>query len=549
MHPRLVCAVSIAIIALSVGPSFSQELESHTALGDFSARPVELVSKGAGLVGKSPVIVFESGLQELAFTGAIVRIAVGEAAAEGWFRFRSGSDESTWHKAVSLGSGGESVRLFAARSTEVHLGARVEFAISDPSAELIEAGIFDNRLDDDATATDWDIALTTSGQTTGTIVAPFLIKRSEWGASPFRGDPVPLARPTYDYITFHHAACCAAVTYEEGLTQVKAIQEFHQDGRGWSDIGYHFLLDQSGRLYQGRPFMNEGAELDETPILAQGAHVGGANTGNIGVSALGCYHPPEGNRCTDVLSPAAYDSLITIFAFLSERYGVQPDRIMGHRDFSSTACPGDNNYRLLTSIREDVATLLETGNTPVGAANMDAVADEDGVVRLGWQFTRDDGIVNYRIEREDRTGVTVIYRSPTVENTSLTDREVTSAGSVTYRLMAQNSDGRWAPLAFSVVDVLAPTGSRLSQSFPNPAEGRSTIRYYLDQEGFVSLELFDSAGRRVSVLVNAYQEAGQWTAVDVPLSNLGPGVYYYRLQVEGFAGVTLDETRALTVAR
>ena len=72
--------------------------------------------------------------------------------------------------------------------------------------------------------------------------------------------------PYYDKMTLHHSAGFSAETLEEGIAQMQAIQLFHQDIRGWSDIGYHFVIDKAGNIYQGRP---------ETVI---GAHTGGSNT-------------------------------------------------------------------------------------------------------------------------------------------------------------------------------------------------------------------------------------------------------------------------------
>ena len=111
------------------------------------------------------------------------------------------------------------------------------------------------------------------------IEKPVVISRDEWNANPPKHNYA--YHPYFNKLTLHHAAGWQAWTLEEGKKQVKAIQEFHQDGRGWSDIGYHFLVDLSGNIYQGRP------------EIVIGAHVGGANTGNIGVCMLGCYHPPE----------------------------------------------------------------------------------------------------------------------------------------------------------------------------------------------------------------------------------------------------------------
>jgi len=466
-----------------------------------------------------------------------------------WIRF-VGTDATTeWTPVEVLGQADNPIRLLAFHGDRVLENAQIELAVSGQSIELINAAVFDNRLDDDAEEVEWDLARTEKGQTSGKIIPPALIDRREWGADPFRGDPIPLARPSYDLITFHHAACCSAFTYQEGVAQVKGIQRFHQDGRGWSDIGYQFLLDQSGRLYQGRPFMNPGATLDDTPILAQGAHVGGANTGNIGVSVLGCYHPPEGGGCTDVLSPAALDSLIAVLAFLSERYGVPPSKIMGHRDFSSTACPGNNNYSILPEIRNRVRALLLTGNRPVGSARLAASADSDGVVTLDWQFTRDDGIVSYRVERVNEQGSAVVFQADIPEDLRIVDANVRSAGSVVYHLRARNADGRLATLAVAEVDVFRPSSFELSHSFPNPTVNRSKIRYFLSEEGFVTLELYDATGRLLDVLVDQFQREGRWYVASINSSALAAGQYYYRMQVEGFSGIVFDKSRGLTVIK
>ena len=256
----------------------------------------------------------------------------------------------------------------------------------------------------------------------------------------------------------HHAAGFSATTLNEGLEQVRRIQDFHQNGRGWSDIGYQFLLDRSGNLYQGRPFLDERADLADAPALALGAHVGGFNTGNIGVCMLGCYHPPEGPSCRQTIPPAALDSLVGVLAFLSERYGVPPDRIRGHRDFSATACPGDNNYRLLDDIRTRVQALIETG-------------------------------------------------------------------------------------------VATPDAITLSPIFPNPVAATATIRYFLRQEGRVRLTVYDVLGRELTRPADEFQDGDRWYTVRFDAEGLASGVYFYRLQVEGFAGIVFDEVKALTVVR
>ena len=155
-------------------------------------------------------------------------------------------------------------------------------------------------------------------------------------------------------MTLHHSAGWAATTLEEGKAAVKSIQEFHQDGRGWSDIGYHFLVDMGGNIYQGRP---------ETVL---GAHVGGANTGNIGVCILGCYHPPETSiSCYDEMTYSSEQSLIQLYAWISDTYGVEPKLLKGHRDyFGTTSCPGNNVWAKLPELRSEISLFIMYGFQP-----------------------------------------------------------------------------------------------------------------------------------------------------------------------------------------
>ena len=177
------------------------------------------------------------------------------------------------------------------------------------------------------------------------IPKPVVISREEWGAEEPKNSYS--YHPYFDKLTLHHAACCSADDIEEGKDQVRWIQDFHQNGRGWSDIGYHFLVDRAGNIYQGRP---------ETVI---GAHVGGANTGNIGVCLLGCYHPPEVS-CSQTITEESRQSIVEIFSWVSDTYGQSPAILLGHRDyFGTTACPGDNIWVELPRFRAEIEDFIQ----------------------------------------------------------------------------------------------------------------------------------------------------------------------------------------------
>ena len=179
------------------------------------------------------------------------------------------------------------------------------------------------------------------------IPKPNIISREEWGAENSKG--AYSYHPYFDKLTLHHAACCSAEDIEEGKNQVYWIQNFHQNGRGWNDIGYHFLIDRAGNIYQGRP---------ETVL---GAHVGGANTGNIGVCLLGCYHPPETSlACTQEITHESRQAIVKLFSWVSDTYGQNPSLLLGHRDyFGTTSCPGNNVWIELPRFRAEIFDFIQ----------------------------------------------------------------------------------------------------------------------------------------------------------------------------------------------
>jgi hypothetical protein len=146
--------------------------------------------------------------------------------------------------------------------------------------------------------------------------------------------------------------------------ELRSIWQLHVYGNGWSDIGYNFLIDQYGNIYQGR----YNPQLDATDV--QGAHATSANSKSVGISVLGNFSP-EGGGIPD---PRALRSLEKIIAWRFGQRSLNPletasintnlggprvvSRISGHRDVGSTECPGESLYVLLPGIRTNVAALL-----------------------------------------------------------------------------------------------------------------------------------------------------------------------------------------------
>lgn len=411
--------------------------------------------------GKAASIDLESRSLSNEFTGVIFQGVTDSEALSAEVRFEGEDGYGAWQEARIIRSASSDGSFAGGFRQEVPRNdSRFQLRFhsdAGSSLQVIASGTFDNRLDEDGSTTN-NTQSTVNRKSSGlqAVTPPPLITRQEWGAEAFIGSPSTLAPNGINYMTFHHAAGFSATTREEGLAQLKAIQDLHQDIRGWSDIGYQFVVDRSGRVYQGRPFLDGSTTLEEVPALAMGAHVGGANTGNIGVCLLGCYHPSEGSHCEQQITTESMDTYISLFGYLSESYNVAPEQIRGHRDFSATSCPGDNNYVLLPQLITDVEDVIQFGNE-------------------------------------------------------------------------------------------SPDEFTLEGNFPNPVSGNTTIRYYLEESGVVSIKLFDLAGREVSEIVNEYQEGPRQFSVGYDAGGLASGMYYYQILVDGFGGIVFDDTRSLVV--
>jgi hypothetical protein len=171
-----------------------------------------------------------------------------------------------------------------------------------------------------------------TGPLTAAAAAPArllsMVPRADWRPE----TPIPARLETMGRIyrlTVHHSAlpfrdnspsACAA--------QLRVIQRNHMQhpDRRYGDIGYHFLIDPAGRIWEGRQ------------LQWQGAHARADNNrGNIGVCLLGNFvRGGDGQRPTE----AQVRTLRQLVASLVERYGIAHDQVLNHSDLVQTECPG-----------------------------------------------------------------------------------------------------------------------------------------------------------------------------------------------------------------
>jgi len=142
--------------------------------------------------------------------------------------------------------------------------------------------------------------------------------------------------------TIIHCTATRAGWWENKTTaeKVAEIKRWHTN-KGWSDIGYHFLIDRNGTLAAGRP------------IERDGAHVRGHNRGTIGVSLFGGHGSNETDDFAENFTAAQDAALRKFLADMQARFGTMP--VTGHNEYAAKACPGFNVAKWLRSAPETPA--------------------------------------------------------------------------------------------------------------------------------------------------------------------------------------------------
>ncbi|MGW0813078.1 peptidoglycan recognition protein family protein [Streptomyces viridiviolaceus] len=196
---------------------------------------------------------------------------------------------------------------------------------------------------------------------------PEITSRAGWGADESLVADPPTYMTDTKAVFVHHTAGTNDYTCAESASVVRGIFLYHVQSEGWNDIGYHFLVDKCGTVFEGR-----AGGIDK-PV--QGAHTYGFNTDTSSISVLGNYN-------TATSTPAVRQAIAQVAAWKLGLYGINPSgtvvlaaaadngkltagqkatlgRISGHRDGFPTECPGDNLYADLSALR----TLASAANT------------------------------------------------------------------------------------------------------------------------------------------------------------------------------------------
>ncbi len=186
---------------------------------------------------------------------------------------------------------------------------------------------------------------------------PPIISREEWGASLAYGGAdraASLWTPQYEtvaHIIIHHSE---TPSFRDPLAEIRSIHYYHAVTRGWGDIGYNYLVDFMGNVYEGR-FGGENVV---------GGHAYQYAYGSAGICSMGSFS-------LKTSTPEAISGLIWISAWAGRNldalgqsdFHEQPNlpTICGHRDVNESTCPGDGLYADLPAIRKAVADIIASG--------------------------------------------------------------------------------------------------------------------------------------------------------------------------------------------
>ena len=358
MHPSLrqiIVAVLTAVLVTSLAPATATradepvETEAVELAGTIDGSRTFSLSMPA-----SHVALHWAGARDAQLTvafstdgtsfGDVEEVEIDEAGEE--------SDDGRTYGALMVATDAIAVRVTTDRPLEV------------------EVLVLDTRRDE---AGAWGIEATAAAA----VAQPWIIPRAGWGADESlrfneSGEMIkPLQFYPIQMLVVHHTAMGDDDPDPAGT--VRAIYYYHAVSRGWGDIGYNFLIDAAGNVYEGRYSREYAPDAVRSGDDGQGrgsagAHAAGANAGSVGIALLGTFD-------TRAPTTAARDALVRLLAWASIRYGLNPhwsgtyvnprngeaqftDAIAPHRQFQPTACPGAVLFAMLPDIRDRVSSLM-----------------------------------------------------------------------------------------------------------------------------------------------------------------------------------------------
>jgi hypothetical protein len=382
--------------------------------------------------------------------------------------------------------------------------------------------------------------------------SPLILSRASWGADErIRRRRKPDYADAVRFAVVHHTAGSNSYTKAQAASIVRGIERYHVLANGWDDIGYNYLVDKYGQVFEGR-----WGGVDKNVV---GAHAQGFNNGSAGVALIGRYDSAS-------ITPAARAALIRVLAWRLDVAHVDPlstfswrstgnpkypvgrmvtlRTVSGHRDTGFTTCPGSQLYGELPSITRAVAqTGLPKLYFPKATGAPGELVRFTGVLTqpMPWSVTvtQPDGNI---VASGDGEGSTVDWTW---------DARTTPAGKYLYSIDA-------GPTVRPALGFIAGPNSRsLLTAIAKPAlitpngDGRNestVVRYRVREASTVTGTLVDAAGTPLTTLFVEAKTPGSYSfAWDA--TGIVDGRYGIVLTARNSIGVETTATLALIVDR
>jgi hypothetical protein len=343
--------------------------------------------------------------------------------------------------------------------------------------------------------------------------SPRLTPRAAWGANEAIRRGSPLFAQSLKFAVIHHTAGTNSYTAAQSAAIVRGIQTYHVKSNGWNDLGYNFVVDKYGQVFEGR---YGGAERNVV-----GAHAEGFNTGSVGIALLGTYGDAQP-------SAKAVDAIASLLAWRLDVGHVDPlgrlswisggnarfpsgtpvplAAVAGHRDTGFTSCPGNALYRQLPTLARKAA---EIGLPKLYSPTV------TGRIGAPIRFTaRLSTVRPWSVRVYDSAGATTATGRGDGQNVDWTwDATLAAPGGYTYAIDA-GPDIRPATGAIGqTVTTLTLTGAQARPTTFTPngdSQADSTvISYTVSLASTVTATLRDPFGTPLATLFSEQKKAGR----------------------------------------
>jgi hypothetical protein len=384
---------------------------------------------------------------------------------------------------------------------------------------------------------------------------PVYVPRTSWGASLNLTNTASRSATNVTHMFVHHSA--GQTNSADFAAVVRSYHILHTQTNGWADIGYNWLVDGNGVIYQGRAFATNGF------MDVIGAHTGGSNTNSMGVCVIGHYSTvmPTNNAINSLMRMLAWKAneknidvrVRNIHPFTGRNYFT----ISGHRDGSATECPGQRLYNYLPTLRSRTHAFLNPPEIVVMSAEDTTAVTTRFIAEIGIRNfeTNVEVFVEYGTDAEDLSMYTeeiAIVASDNVETFDLELVNLMPATNYYYRVVAVNSDTSAVSQVYSFTTASptsiegneSPNSFVLEQNYPNPFNPSTSISFELQQAANVRVLVYNSQGQMIAVPAERSYSSGRHS-VTFDASNVASGVLVYALEVDG----VVVQTRKMLLLR